>query len=466
LSASQRRNFGPAAYLNQVNWERDSTLRSETGADLPRPIRPALVGLHSPDAALLTQATPLRDGTWSIGRMGGESAVAIKDSRVSRAHARLTVSRQGALLVLEDTSANGTFVDGERISRHTLLDGQVIRVGDSMLLVRYPLAEPRNAAIEGLAGAAPSVCALRYDITRMAPEDATVLILGESGTGKELVAQSIHRLSGKKGGFVAVNCAAITESVAESLLFGHVAGAFTGARSDHDGYFRAAHGGTLFLDEIGDLPESIQPKLLRALESGSVLPVGASMPVPCRVRLLAATHRDLAADVEAGRFRGDLYARLSQLTLRPPALREHREDILPLLRGGLGSAFDELPPDVVEALLVDPWPYNVRQLLSVQKRMRVLGAREGTAELALFTRRRTQAPAIKPAGQPPPSTIAPDVEGLSEREAPPSRVEVLDAVQRCKGNILRTATALGRSRKQIYRYLELYGIDLDALRQS
>lgn len=464
MSDSQRRNFGSAAYLNQVNWERDSTLRSETGANLPRPIRPVLLGLHSPDTALLAQPIALRDGTWSIGRTGGESAVAIKDSRVSRAHARLTVSRQGALLVLEDTSANGTFVDGERIARHILLDGQVIRVGDSMLLVRYPLAEPRNASIEGLAGAAPSVCALRYDITRMAPEDATVLILGESGTGKELVAQSIHRLSGKKGDFVAVNCAAITESVAESLLFGHVAGAFTGARGDHDGYFRAAHGGTLFLDEIGDLPESIQPKLLRALESGSVLPVGASMPVPCRVRLLAATHRDLAAEVEAGRFRGDLYARLSQLTLRPPALREHREDILPLLRGGLGSTFDELPADVVEALLVDPWPYNVRQLLSVQKRMRVLGAREGTAELARFAPKPSQPSPATRASAP---SISPVVEeDVHERDVPPTRGEVLEAVERCKGNIVRTAAVLGRSRKQIYRYLEHYGIDLGALRQS
>jgi len=447
-----------------MNWERDSTLRSEPGQGLPRQLRPVLLGLHSPDAALLAQPFPLRDGHWSVGRMGGERTIAIRDSRVSRTHARITVSDQGAELVLEDTSANGTFVDGERIARHRLRDGQVIRVGDSMLLVRYPLAEPRNAAIEGLLGSAPSVCALRYDITRMAPEDATVLVLGESGTGKELVAQSIHRLSGRKGDFVAVNCAAITESVAESLLFGHVAGAFTGARGDHDGYFRAAHGGTLFLDEIGDLPESIQPKLLRALESGSVLPVGASTPVPCRVRLLAATHRDLAAEVEAGRFRGDLYARLSQLTLRPPALREHREDILPLLRGGLGPTFDELPADVVEALLVDPWPYNVRQLLSVQKRIRVLGAREGTAELARFAPKPTL-PFSPTRSSDPPVSQAAD-EDSHEREVPPTRGEVLEAVERCKGNIVRTAAALGRSRKQVYRYLEHYGIDLDALRQS
>ena len=437
-----------------MTWERTITMPTDEHLDAPRVVFPSLVVIHAPPG-MSCSPFMLSDGAWAIGRMPGERTVALRDPRVSRTHARLHVSQHGREVLLQDASANGTFVEGQRVEMTALRDGQVTRVGDTLLLLRYPLVEPRNASIEGLAGGAPSMCALRHDITRVAPDDATVLIHGESGTGKELVAQSIHRLSGKKGMFVAVNCAAITESVAESLLFGHVAGAFTGARHDHDGYFRAAQGGTLFLDEIGDLPESVQPKLLRALETGSVLPVGASLPVPCHVRLVAATHKDLAAEVERKRFRGDLYARISQLTLRTPPLRDRREDILPLLRVQLGSVVDELPMDVIEALVVDPWPYNVRQLLAVGKRVRILGAREGTADLALFSNKR-KTPLATPDGESLQNTVRvqptmppTEAEPTSERDVPPTREAVIDAVERFQGNIRRTAEALGRSRKQV-----------------
>jgi DNA-binding NtrC family response regulator len=452
-----------------MNWERLSTIRSDQGHETARTTYPVLLVVYGPDANSLAPFA-LRDGVWAIGRMPGDRTVALRDPRASRTHARLHVTHGGSEVTLEDASANGTFLNGRRVDRAPLPDGSVLRIGDTLLLLRYPSPEPRNAAIEGLFGAAPSMCALRHDITRVAPDDATVLVQGESGTGKELVAQSIHRLSGRKGAFVPVNCAAITESVAESLLFGHVAGAFTGARQDHDGYFRAAQGGTLFLDEVGDLPESIQPKLLRAIETGAVLPVGASLPVACKVRLVAATHRDLQQEVELGRFRGDLFARLSQITLRTPPLREHREDILPLLRSTLGEAMNELPLDVVEALLVDPWPYNVRQLLSVGKRVRILGAREGTADLNLFAQRRV--PTLPEGGSSMASsdrlklTLPPsESEAPSEREVPPTKEAVIAAIERFQGNIRRTADALGRSRKQVYRYMDLYGIDLEALRK-
>ena len=179
-----------------------------------------------------------------------------------------------------------------------------------------------------LIGSSEAIRRVRERIERVAATDFTILIEGESGSGKELVARQVHELSRRRRGpFVAVNCAAIPEQLAESQLFGHVAGAFTGARGDHPGFFRSAHLGTIFLDEIGDLDLRLQPKLLRALEQRAVVPVGAAHPVPCDVRILAATHRDLAAAVDADQFRGDLYARLAEFTVAVPALRDRREDL-------------------------------------------------------------------------------------------------------------------------------------------
>src|SRR5688572_16716877 len=178
-----------------MSWERTSTMPSGDEHGAPRVVFPSLVVVHAP-AGMLASPFALSDGAWAIGRMPGERTIALRDPRVSRTHARLHVSQHGKEVVLEDASANGTFVDGQRSESTPLADGRVIRVGDTLLLLRYPLPEPRNASIEGLAGAAPTMCALRHDITRVAPDDATVLVHGESGTGKELVAQSIHRLSG------------------------------------------------------------------------------------------------------------------------------------------------------------------------------------------------------------------------------------------------------------------------------
>ncbi|MBB3103284.1 sigma-54 interaction domain-containing protein [Azomonas macrocytogenes] len=204
---------------------------------------------------------------------------------------------------------------------------------------------------------------------RVADSSVAVLIQGETGTGKELLARHIHKCSGRKGPFIAVNGAAITESLAESEFFGHEAGAFTGAIGRREGWFEAAHGGTLFLDEIGDLPLILQVKLLRVLQEREVVRVGGRKPIPIDVRLISATHVDLQAAIASGRFREDLFYRLNIVTLRIPPLRERPGDILPLARHFLGQFAREhtrkepwLSMEAMQCLLAHDWPGNIREL--------------------------------------------------------------------------------------------------------
>ncbi len=215
--------------------------------------------------------------------------------------------------------------------------------------------------------------------TQAAPSSATVLILGESGTGKELIARYIHEKSGRaSGAFVAVNCAAIPESILEAELFGHERGAFTGAVTKREGRFARARGGTLFLDEIGELTPAVQVKLLRVLQEGEYEPVGGN-PVKADVRIVAATNRDLASEVEAGRFREDLYYRLNVIAVTAPPLRTRAEDVPLLVDHFLGVYCKKngrprlvVPPEVVRKLTDYSWPGNVRELENVIERATVL----------------------------------------------------------------------------------------------
>ena len=233
-----------------------------------------------------------------------------------------------------------------------------------------PAAGLTAGAFERLLGQSPAMAAVRERIERVARSMAPVLVRGESGTGKELVARAIHERSSRGSGpFVAINCGAIPEALIEAELFGHRKGAFTGAQEDRPGVFQAAQGGTLFLDEIGELPLAMQTRLLRAVQERAVRPVGATAELPVDVRLLSATHRDLAAEVAAGRFRQDLYYRLNVIEIPLPPLRECRED-LPLLAEAVlrrlaaeaGTAPARLAPEALAALAVQPLPGNVREL--------------------------------------------------------------------------------------------------------
>ncbi len=222
---------------------------------------------------------------------------------------------------------------------------------------------------ERLVGTHPAFLEVLEKARRVAAYDISVLIQGETGTGKGLLAQLIHENSGRsRGPFVSLNCSAIGASLAESELFGHVKGAFTGAEHNRPGRFRTAEGGTLFLDEIGDLPPEVQPKLLRALEEKTILPVGADAELKVNVRILAATNQDLAKLIEQGRFRRDLYERLAQLVLRLPPLRERQTDIPLLIRRFLQEwniKYEEekqISKEAMRYLLDYPWPGNVREL--------------------------------------------------------------------------------------------------------
>ena len=228
-------------------------------------------------------------------------------------------------------------------------------------------------------GASPGAEAIRHLIERVASSSATVLITGESGTGKELVARALHDQSDRSGGnFVPINCAAIPKDLLESELFGHRKGAFTGAMADRIGRFELAHGGTIFLDEIGDLSLDMQVKLLRVLQERTVDPVGGLKSVEVDVRVVAATHRDLESEIEAGRFREDLYYRLNVLPLNTPALRQRKQDVPALLLhfaehfAGKGQTPITFTIDFMEALKDYAWPGNVRELSNLVDRFNTL----------------------------------------------------------------------------------------------
>lgn len=254
------------------------------------------------------------------------------------------------------------------------------------------LAKPEGVAKE-FAGIVHSNARMREQIQRahqVAVHNVPVLVLGETGTGKELFAEAIHRASGRPGKYVAVNCGAIPKELVNSELFGHRKGAFTGADRDRTGHFREASGGTLFLDEIGDLPLDAQVRLLRAIQQGEVTPLGASDPVKVDVRIIAATHRDLMAEVQAGRFREDLFHRLAVGIIRLPALRERREDI-PLLVSHFMALINhdsahapewqqkEISENAIKILLSHDWPGNVRELYHTLLRASIW-ARQGVLD--------------------------------------------------------------------------------------
>ena len=255
------------------------------------------------------------------------------------------------------------------------------RLARENFVLRRELAE-LGAEVDGLVGHSAPIQQLRSLIKRIAPMPTTVLLQGESGTGKEVTARALHQMSPRESRpFVPVNCAAISPELIESELFGHVKGAFTGASETRNGLFFYAHGGTLFLDEIGELPLAMQTKLLRALEERRIRPIGSEREVPVDVRIIAATNRDLSAEVAAGRFRQDLYFRLAVVDLTIPTLRSRPEDIPDLVRhfmllfsAQLGVEALPLLPDTVRRLAAYPWPGNVRELRNLVERSLILGA--------------------------------------------------------------------------------------------
>ena len=402
----------------------------------------------------------LKPGETRIGR--GEPDIPLDDDPLaSRDHARLRHEPSGHSVEIEDrTSRNGVFVNEARVTRQALVDGDVIRVGGSFFVFRQ--VDPRQVDVPNdlISGQSPEMQALRVAVKRAGPFDATVLISGETGAGKEVVARALHAESGRRGRFVAINCSAISEALAESELFGHQRGAFTGASESGEGLLRAATGGTVFLDEVGDMALRLQPKLLRAVELGEVTPVGGTTPVRFDARVVAASNVDLPGAIAEGSFREDLYARLAQVAIEVPPLRARREDVLLLLAEQLGADSPPLAPSLVERLLCYDWPRNVRELIAVATELRVWGASEARLTLDLVEER-LPASGRQPAAAAP---VGQRSEPPQERAPSPSRDGLVALLQKHAGNIAAVADEVGRSRTQIYRWLKEHDLDAGAYR--
>lgn len=466
----------------------DQTTLQSTAAPSLRKSQPTLRVLFAGEEGI--SARPfliLESGETVLGRLvpEGERGLSIEsDRQLSRRHAVISVSEKG-VTIRDAGSRNGIYVNAQRTQTAELRDGDILRLGNSFLLLRDEPVESRDVPIEGLLGRAPLVRALRHAIAQVAPTRAMVLLLGETGTGKEVTARALHARSGRPGSFVAVNCAAIPESLAESQLFGHTRGAFTGA-TPQPGYFRAAAGGTLFLDEVGELALPLQAKLLRALEERAVVPVGETGPVPVDVRVIAATNRVLSRAVTEGQFRGDLMARLAEFTLDLPPLRERKEDILPLLGRALGTWAPRFDPDVVERLLMYPWPYNVREVVKLGTELQIKGAGRAVLGPELLPARFSAPPAPPAAGtaapqvgtppgesgQPEPPSVAPVAPPAGERPktyergAIPSQEELHALLLKHRGVVANIAREMSRSRTQVLRWLEQRGLRADDYRAT
>ena len=319
------------------------------------------------------------------------------------------------------------------------------------------VAPSRALNIDDIVGTSPAMQQLFKDVGRVAASRATVLIQGDSGTGKELIARVIHSYSAANKPFIGINCSAIVETLLESELFGHEKGAFTGATAAKAGKFELAEDGSIFLDEIGELSQNLQAKLLRVLQERELERVGGVKRIPVRARILAATNRELAREVEAGRFREDLYQRLKVVTLAIPPLRERREDI-PLLVEHLLMKINQrlhknlrrVPRDTLEKLMARSWPGNVRELENVLTRAAVLSQGDMLLEEHLVE-------ATRPVG-PRPAT---------DGNSGPAQIPTLDDVERAhiervfamtKGHKGRTCQILGISRPTLERKLRKYGL--------
>jgi len=446
-----------------------SELRERTATydgDEPRERKATWARLLVVFPAELASTLPLGAPETIIGREPDDGTRVVPHATVSRRH--LTIRRDGAAATAVDLgSRNGTWINGVPAGAlpRALGHGDVIRMGEVCAVLELGEGEPPedNADAETLAvpGRSSAAVALRRAVAQAAGDPSPALIVGESGTGKEFVARELHRSSGRVGPLVVTNCAALSATLIDSQLFGHEKGAFTGAVATQPGLFRAAAGGSLFLDEIGEVPLEVQPKLLRAVELGEVTPLGDTKTISVDVRIIAATNRGLADDVEAGRFRRDLYARLSLFEIALPPLRERRADI-PMWLSRLTARWRETrnkpaqPPlelsaEAMEAVLLHGWPENLRGL------DQLVHALETRTDDEVITRAMLT-DWLHSASTPVPKSSE---KTPSERPAKPDREALESSLRTHDYNVAAVAAEYRRDRKQIYRWIEAYGIDLE-----
>ncbi len=409
------------------------------------------------------------DPTEQVGRVfvGKSQAcqLALSDPLASRRHFAVEVDERGVRLTDLD-STNGTLVNGVRVLEAILFGGELVRVGDTTIALR--LGEKRVRKLSGATrfgrflGASPELTRLYPVCERLALSDVPVILEGETGTGKELLAEALHEASPRASGpFVVFDCTTSPSGLLEARLFGHERGAFTGAVGTRTGVFEEASGGTLLIDEIGDLDIALQAKLLRAVQTGQVQRLGGSQWIKTNVRVLAATRRDLEKEIQAGRFRDDLYYRLAVARLEIPPLRRRISDIRLLAEHLWAQACPDGPPisdDLVARLESYSWPGNVRELSNAVQHHAALG---DLADESVLNR-------AAPVTDPPDATAAPIARGdggviasviARELPFPRARQEVMEAFEeryvdamldKHDHNISKAAAAAGIARRYFY----------------
>ncbi|MGC4068494.1 MAG: sigma 54-interacting transcriptional regulator [Polyangiaceae bacterium] len=404
---------------------------------------------------------PMRVGT------APDNDLVLSDPTVSRQHCEIDPT-DSRIRVRDTNSMNGVFCAGMRLYDAIVNSGALLQLGDTQLSIQE-IKEPvdREQAVASkyfdLIGDSPRMRELFADLQRIAPKDISLLIEGETGTGKELVAESVHAGSARaEGPFVVFDCSSVTASLAESELFGHERGAFTGAVAARPGVFEQAHGGTIFLDELGELPKDLQPKLLRVLESRSVRRLGSTKSIPVDVRVIAATNRNLQAEVRQGSFREDLYFRIAAAQVSVPPLRDRMGDLPMLVEHFLklespARCVTEIPASVWELFTSYRWPGNVRELRNAVQRFLV------TPERLLSSFSQVRAELRKEATDEAPFSIHP-LRIARRQAADQFELAYLRAVlEHTDGNVTRAASIAEVSRQMIQKLLRKHGLNSASL---
>jgi transcriptional regulator with PAS, ATPase and Fis domain len=431
--------------------------RAKTHVEQARYVRTRVAVTRGPDAGLRVEAAgrTLRVGT------AADCDVVLRDDTVSRRHCEIELTEAG-FRVRDTGSTNGVRLAGMRVFDLAASAPLEISVGETTLAIT-PLADAEDRArtdqqrFGDVLGASAKMRELFAELERLAPTQLSILIEGETGTGKDLVAESIHRMSPRaEGPFVVFDCSAVAPTLIESELFGHERGAFTGADVARPGVCEEANGGTLFLDEIGELPKELQPKLLRVLERREVKRLGGRRAAPIDVRVLAATNKNLAAELSAGNFREDLYYRLAAASVYVPPLRERLHDIPMLVEHFVGLEAPALStatiaPQVWEMFHAHRWPGNVRELRNAVQRLVV------APDLALRADQRT---GVVGASERVPATGALEPLRLARRSAAEDfeREYLRALLGRTQGNVTRAAAIAEVSRQMIQKLMRKHGM--------
>jgi len=464
-SMTLTRDTGAAATTRETTTAAAITLLLECDRPLAGSSRHPLAGV---DEVVIGRAESERTVARVEGDRFASLELGVPDARISSEHVRLALDIDQ--WVVEDLgSKNGIKVNGVSRSRAVVSDGDLIEVGHTAFLFRgpQPASSPhpadRDASPQapGLVTSLPTLARAFDDLAQVTSTATSILLIGETGTGKELVARAVHALTARAGAFIAVNCGALPSTLVESELFGYTKGAFSGAMSDRLGLVRSADRGTLFLDEIGDLSPSSQGTLLRVLQERVVTPLGSSQQIGVDIRVVAATHHDLVAMLEAGTFRRDLYARIAGFTLRLPAVRERREDLglliaalLPRVAPGRADKV-QLSCEALRALVEYDWPHNVRELEACLG-VAVALARGGPIRIEHL-------PESVRDGSPAESS---SVAGQRLSAADEQRRDELEALLVTHaGNISAVARVSGKARTQIQRWMKRFGLDSERFRR-